>query len=181
MGHEECADKTCQKICEIKDRLIDVATRAVCGEIEQCDAHELGEVVDMIKDCVQAEKDIHEKCYYDSVVEAMKDESFEHADHSRTARYNKPMHYMDRSYDQRMQRRDWNRNDNWDHPKPRHGDETFAHNDQSRYNWSDGDMSSDDRFDRVMKDIKVAWNSATPDLRKRMKSDITKLVGDMTV
>lgn len=28
---------------------------------------------------------------------------------------------------------------------------------------------------------KIAWKSASPELKRRMKSDLTKLVGEMTV
>ena len=62
-------------------------------------------------------------------------------------------------------RRDRMDRDGWDRDI-QHGDEP---------------MTSEDRFDRMMDDAKMAWKSANPELRRRMKSDLTKLVGEMTV
>lgn len=47
---------------------------------EGVDTKEMGEVIDMVKDLAEAEKAVWEKCYYESIVEAMK-EAEEEAKH----------------------------------------------------------------------------------------------------
>lgn len=44
---------------------------------EGVDTKEMGEVIDMVKDLAEAEKAVWEKCYYEKIVEAMKDEEEE--------------------------------------------------------------------------------------------------------
>ena len=54
-----------KKLCKIKDTLINLVEQQMTNP--QCvDTHELGEVIDMIKD-------LAETCYYVSIVEAMED------------------------------------------------------------------------------------------------------------
>lgn len=54
-----------KKLCEIKDTLINLVEQQMTNP--QCvDTHEMGEVIDMIKD-------LAETCYYVSIVEAMED------------------------------------------------------------------------------------------------------------
>ena len=69
--------KKLEKVCELKHKLIDCTEEYVngCGGIfsPNCNAWELGQVVDMIKDLSKVEKDCMEAEYYSSVVEAMED------------------------------------------------------------------------------------------------------------
>ena len=54
-----------KKLCKIKDTLINLVEQQMTNP--QCvDTHEMGEVIDMIKD-------LAETCYYVSIVEAMED------------------------------------------------------------------------------------------------------------
>lgn len=63
-----------KKLCEIKDTLINLVEQQMTNP--QCvNTHEMGEVIDMIKD-------LAETCYYVSIVEAMKDKE-EHEESSR--------------------------------------------------------------------------------------------------
>lgn len=54
----------CTEICAIKDRLVELTEKATADDIHCVDTHEMGEIIDMIKDLSQA-------IYYDSVVESM--------------------------------------------------------------------------------------------------------------
>ena len=56
---------------ELKTKLIDAAKSHVDKGLEEVDTHELGEVVDMIKDLAEAEEKCWKACYYKSIVEAM--------------------------------------------------------------------------------------------------------------
>lgn len=61
-----------QHIKEIKHSLIDMAKAEITDGISNpAELAALGEVVDMIKDLADAEKNCMEACYYDTVVEAM--------------------------------------------------------------------------------------------------------------
>lgn len=70
-----------KKLCEIKDTLINLVEQQMTNP--QCvDTHEMGEVIDMIKD-------LAETCYYVSIVEAMEDKE----DHEESSRQADTMYY----------------------------------------------------------------------------------------
>lgn len=70
-----------KKLCEIKDTLINLVEQQMTNP--QCvDTHEMGEVIDMIKD-------LAETCYYVSIVEAMEDKE----EHKESSRQTDTMYY----------------------------------------------------------------------------------------
>ena len=70
-----------KKLCKIKDTLINLVEQQMTNP--QCvDTHEMGEVIDMIKD-------LAETCYYVSIVEAMEDKE----DHEESSRQTDTMYY----------------------------------------------------------------------------------------
>ena len=70
-----------KKLCEIKDTLINLVEQQMTNP--QCvNTHEMGEVIDMIKD-------LAETCYYVSIVEAMKDKE----EHEKSSRQTDTMYY----------------------------------------------------------------------------------------
>lgn len=70
----EEAKKKVTDICELKQTLITAARDHMNQGLQGVNTHELGEVVDMIKDLCEAEEKIYKSCYYKTVVEAMKEE-----------------------------------------------------------------------------------------------------------
>lgn len=60
------------EIGDLKKRICEVAKSAMDRGVENVNAAELGEVVDMIKDLAEAEEKCMKACYYESVVCAMK-------------------------------------------------------------------------------------------------------------
>lgn len=58
--------------------MLEMMTSWCLGEMqkgkEQVCTEELGKALDMVKDLASAEKDVWEKCYYESIVEAMEEE-----------------------------------------------------------------------------------------------------------
>lgn len=74
-------EKKMNDICEMKNRLITLTQTAM--EDPKIDVHTMGEMVDMVKDCYEMEKDCWKACYYKSIVEAMKEEK----EHPESARY----------------------------------------------------------------------------------------------
>ena len=70
-----------KKLCKIKDTLINLVEQQMTNP--QCvDTHEMGEVIDMIKD-------LAETCYYVSIVEAMEDKE----DYEESSRQTDTMYY----------------------------------------------------------------------------------------
>lgn len=63
-------------LCSIKATLVDSVKEQLSHGIECVDAHEMGEVVDMIKDIYEAENYCMQSKYYKSIVEAMTDGSY---------------------------------------------------------------------------------------------------------
>lgn len=66
--------KKASEICEIKNILITATKEHLNGGIQGVNTHEMGQVVDMIKDLCEAEEKVYKACYYKAVVEAMKEE-----------------------------------------------------------------------------------------------------------
>lgn len=61
------------KICEVKDRIMqDLCIEVSKGLYGDTNIHELGEVVDMVKDLAEAEEKCWKACYYKHVIEEMK-------------------------------------------------------------------------------------------------------------
>ena len=64
-------------IGDIKKRLIECVESHLGNGTEAIDTHELGEVIDMIKDLAEAEEKCMKACYYETIVKAMHEESEE--------------------------------------------------------------------------------------------------------
>lgn len=63
--------KKLEEMHEIKNELICAMKSELGKGIEKVDTHEAGEIVDMIKDLCEAEKECWEACYYQSICVAM--------------------------------------------------------------------------------------------------------------
>lgn len=68
---EKSAERALDRICEIKERLIEEVEKCVHGNLETANTKELGEVIDMIKDLAETERNCYEGCYYKAVTDAM--------------------------------------------------------------------------------------------------------------
>lgn len=64
-----------KRICELKESLVSQVTPHIHdGVFSECvDGCAVGQVVDMIKDLCDAEKNLYKACYYKTVIEAMKE------------------------------------------------------------------------------------------------------------
>lgn len=99
--------KPIKKLCE---KLIDSVNHELDKGVENVDAKELGEVIDMIKDLYEAKKEMYEACYYKQIMEAMEEHDFEDAeeimDEGRRGYRGQPRdsrgRYMRRGYDEMM-------------------------------------------------------------------------------
>ncbi len=64
-----------EDICCMKERLVDSAKAELSKGTECVDTHEMGQVIDMIKDLAEAEADCMKACYYQAVCEAMMEDT----------------------------------------------------------------------------------------------------------
>lgn len=62
-----------KKLGEMKEKLVEWSKTELDRGREQVDTKEMGEVIDMIKDLAEAEKDCYKAVYYCEVVQAMKE------------------------------------------------------------------------------------------------------------
>ena len=168
-------DDSMTKLCDMKAELTCAAREALCGDLEKVNTQELGEVVDMIKDIYEAEKDCAKAKYYKTVVKAMGEN-----DRSRRLGYI-PMIDLDEDYDEysRMPHHDWDekygRVFNEYRDARKHYTETHSSSDKSSM-----DGKAREHIDSVILSIREIWNSADPTLRQQMKSQLTSLVNEMS-
>lgn len=143
MGSEMCSHEGCKSLCDMKCRLMEVADEYTRNVGYGCDIHELGEIIDMIKDIDEAINYRHQALYYGTIAEGM----------------NRP--YL--RHDIRgMMDDDYRERDVWRHDSK-----------------SEHDKSPEEKFESYQKSVKDIWSSATPELRAKMRTTLTKLVNDM--
>lgn len=186
-------------ICEMKHQIL----RFVAGEIANGFSNNpqevriLGEYVDMIKDLAEAEKACQEACYYESVVEdidEIRDNPRMGYDRKRNSRGEyAPMEGNQRlgfTPDWRMPDKDWMRpgeddadyDDRYGRPfnqfrkAKRHYTQTHSEQDREKMK-----EHANEHMMSAMSTIREIYDSADPELKKRMKTDLTKLTGEMTV
>lgn len=188
-------------ICELKKRLIKIVESELnTSNIGSIDTKELGEVVDMIKDLAEAEKNCQEACYYESIVEAMEESDGEHDRYGYTKKtrmrmqdmpyvrdwedydYMEPrmknmrMGYPRDRYDSEMEGRDdrYGRAFNEFKKARRHYTETKSMTDKQMM-----EEHANEHLADSMQTLKEIWESSEPTLRKRMKEDLTKFTSSL--
>ena len=171
------------------------------GDWKNQNASELGEIMDMIKDCSEIEKLCYEAKYYESVVEAMEEASYDDDDddvrgYRRGRRRNSKGQYtsgqnMRRGFPEddmmlrakMMDKRDWRDGDD----DNRYGSK-FDRFRKARRNYtkthSEKDKEEMQRYanDHLMETIMTVsemYDDADPELKKKMKQMLNTLVSDM--
>lgn len=225
--HKEMEYKL-KDICEMKETLTAWVKTEMCKGVASCQAEELGEVVDMIKDLAEAEKCCYEACYYKSVIKAM--EEYEEDDeegrmgynsrryasgryapagHGHLSGYTAPHHmgnwpYMD-SMDENMRMGYRNtssggssENQNGSYSDrmgyssendPRYGSAYNQYKMARRHYTSSNSPSDKEEMNRHANDhvadsiatFREIYKTSDPELKKRMKSDLSKLIAEMPV
>lgn len=204
--------------CMKTDLIRALESEIACKGIKGVDTREAGQVVDMIKDLAQAEKDCMEACYYKSVVGAMDDYGFENEhqieEYGRmgydTRRYASgryapkgaghyspvhgrsgftmppathiPMHMMDNSapHEYRM---------GYPMEGQTYGRSMHDYKNSKRYYTETKDPNEREKMDRHAKDhvsetvgtFREIWEDASPDLKREMKGQLSKLVAEMQI
>jgi hypothetical protein len=202
MGHK--STEKYNDICALKHNML----HYVMGETEKgfeddpVKVHVLGEYIDMIKDLAEAEKECQEACYYESVVDAMDSDGYDdgpmgyNRKRNRFGQYsdgrgmsdgesNRRMGYipdMNRPYKRMMDETDW------DEDEPTYGKSfnrfrkakrhyTKTHSEEDKQKMKD---ASNAHMMETMATLREIWDDADPDLRKRMKTDLTNLTASLT-
>lgn len=200
MGHK--STEKYNDICALKHNML----HYVMGETEKgfeddpAKVHVLKEYIGMVKDLAEAEKACQEACYYESVVDAMDNaDMFEdnpRMGYNRLGQYsdgrgmdgdsgsNQRMGYipdMNRPYKRMMDEIDW------DEDEPAYGKSfnrfrkakrhyTKTHSEEDKQKMKD---ASNAHMMETMATLREIWDEADPELRKRMKTDLTTLTASM--
>lgn len=179
-----------REICDIKRALVEEVRSALSKGISDEDVHNLGEVIDMIKDISQYE-------YYHSIANAM--ESEDGGRDRRRGYWPNPdeEYWLDmlggprEVYDpmglsnMRMgYTRDYERDRDMDH---RYGMEYDEYERARRHYTTTKDVADklemEDHAKKhlmdMMSSVKDIWHESSPELRQRMKADITNLANEL--
>lgn len=70
-------DKKIEEIKDLECKLVNKANMYLDMPVEKIDTHELGEIIDMVKDLAEAKEKCYKACYYKDIHEAMKEEKEE--------------------------------------------------------------------------------------------------------
>lgn len=183
----------CYELCKIKDSAITWMQTAIGQGMECLDAKEVGEVADIIKDMCEAEKYIREAEYYKKVTEAMGEEAEKPEwmnsmmgytpnpskwnTNGRTHMppsygYTRPYRpYVDQepymnSYLNSVDKR-------WYTPEPEIADGWHIKSKDEHY--------SSKHLDKVVDAVNDMWDDSDPELRRKIKDELTDLVSRMSV
>lgn len=200
-------DTTHMDICELREKILNDFKNAVetCG-MESIGMEAAGETVDMIKDLAQAESYIMKAAYYKSIVDAM-EEAGEHEESERMGYnnrryssgryapkgkgmrmgYQRPYMYDEEFEDAMRPSMRMGYVDPEDDPMmshayneyrkaKRHYTETKAATDKSKM-----EEHAMMHLTETMQTMREIWKDADPAMRKKMKTDLTGLLGEMPV
>lgn len=170
-------------ICEMKSKLIDYVKIGMNCDLSNIDAAELGEVVDMIKDCYEIEEHYWKSEYYKLLVEDDESEMYDSRygyNPNQTpesmikrglARYNGRRGYIPTEYD--MTQTPDTAYERYENAR-RHYTATHSIHDKEEM-----DMYANKHLSDTVSSIKDIWHNADHDMREKMKKDINNLVSSM--
>ena len=198
-------DKTdYEKLCKAFETVVGWFENETSKGVTQVDTDELGKVADIIKDladakknCSETEKNEWEQCYYVHVIMAMEragddEEGMENRYGYVPPKMNKATErsrmrqwaHDPEMYNHEMSERYGRENERSDqrYGKPyreyldarKHYTETKSARDKE-----DMEMYANEHMMDTIGTIRELYRTAEPDLKKRMKADLTKLVGEM--
>ena len=202
MGHK--STEKYNDICSLKHHML----HYVMGETEKGfepnpeKVHILKEYVEMIKCLAETEKECQEADYYEAVVQAMEDTGMMDSERmGYNPNRNRMGQYSDgragnrngdsdsnsrRGYS-RMMMRPGDDRDDWGDDDPRYSEAfnrfrkakryyTKSHSEEDKQRMKD---ASNEHMMETMATIREMWDDADPELRTRMKADLTNLVTNL--
>ena len=205
MGHK--STEKYNDICSLKHHMLHyVMGETEKGfEANPEKVHILKEYVEMIKCLAETEKECQEADYYEAVVQAMEDTGMMDSERmgynpnrNRMGQYsdgragnsdsgsNSRRGYSPDMYS-RMMMRPGDDRDDWGDDDPRHSESfnrfrkakryyTKSHSEEDKQRMKD---ASNDHMMETMATIREMWDDADPELRTRMKADLTNLVTNL--
>ena len=198
-------DKTdYEKLCKAFETVVGWFENETSKGVTQVDTDELGKVADIIKDladakksCSETEKNEWEQCYYAHVIMAMEragddEEGMENRygyvppkmskvmDRSRMRRWDRESDMHDYDVDDRHTRDSEKSDQRYGKPYREYLDARKHYTEtKSARDKEDMEMYANEHMMDTIGTIREMYRTAEPDLRKRMKADLTKLVGEM--
>lgn len=169
-----------ETLCWLYDKLLDAAHNEISAGIEKADTQEMGEVIDMIKDLAEAKKDCYKACYYKTVIEAMESGESRYGYHERIMPLYDESYYPDGYSDREIAKR-WKMGE----MKPRTSYEEYL---SSKKHYTETHAEADktemsqhirEHLNETIHSMLEMYHDADPELRKKMKADMTKLCADM--
>ena len=205
MGHK--STEKYNDICSLKHHMLHyVMGETEKGfEANPEKVHILKEYVEMIKCLAETEKECQEADYYEAVVQAMEDTGMMDSERmgynpnrNRMGQYsdgragnsdsgsNSRRGYSPDMYS-RMMMRPGDDRDDWGDDDPRHSESfnrfrkakryyTKSHSEEDKQRMKD---ASNEHMMETMATIREMWDDADPDIRARMKADLTNLVTNL--
>lgn len=163
------------EMCEMKETLIKWAKSEIERGPENVNTEEMGQVIDMIKDLAVAEEKCIKACYYEAILKEMGHE--EKSDRSymerKGGRSRDSMGRFKSGYDGDMDDR-YGRPYNEYKEAKRHYTETKSATDKEEM-----DRHANEHVMDTIATVREIYKTADPELRTRIKGDLTKLVGEM--
>lgn len=191
-------------VCDIKERMTTALKTELDKGIETLSTKEAGEVADIIKDLAETEKYCMESLYYKTVICAMEEGKDPEWENDRMGymppkrgnwnRMYKPMVDQEPYIKAHLNDMDMNDLDRKDIARP-WSDETrygkaYQDYQTSKRHYTKSNSPSDkeameahasEHVGDTITTIREIWKTADPDLRKRMKTDLTNLINEMVV
>ena len=200
MGHK--STEKYNDICSLKHHML----HYVMGETEKGfeptpeKVHVLKEYIEMIKCLAETEKECQEADYYEAVVQAMEETGMmesermgynpnrnrmgQYSDGSDSGSNSRRGYSPDRMYSRMMPGDD---RDGWGDDDPRYSEAfnrfrkakryyTKSHSEEDKQRMKD---ASNEHMMETMATIRELWDDADPDLRTRMKTDLTNLMSNL--
>lgn len=180
-------------LCSIKATLVDSVKEQLSHGIECVDAHEMGEVVDMIKDIYEAENYCMQSKYYKSIVEAMSEGSYgynpnRYASSGRYASAGDPTEFADQMK-LRFGYMDQNEPKMMNKPVSTYGAAYDSWSDARKHYTKTGSSEDKERMEERGKEhvekaiisMRNIWSEASPELKRAMKTELSTLVDNMTI
>lgn len=180
-------DISLERLCSLKEDLVTVLESQIRGNLDAANTKELGEVVDMVKDICEAKKYAMESMYYESVVKAMKEPEAERYGYRHMPKpYVDQEPYVERYLNPRMgyhgmtnpmnETSDYRYGYSYTNYNNARRHYTQTHNPEDK---REMDKHANQHLADTIATMRDIWHDAEPELRKRMKNDIQKLLDEM--
>lgn len=185
-------------VCEMKERLIEWTKEELSKSKECIDTHEMGEVIDMIKDLYEAEEKCWKSCYYKLLVEEDDTETYDQRrwyspDSTPKAMIDKGLsrYKMRRGYVPTVDYDDYNdvyMREDRDWERSRNPKSSYEMYNESRRHYTQShetkdkeemEMHANKHLTEAIASVKEIWRHAEPEMREHMKQDISALMNSM--